>query len=78
MYDAKELDEPEDVLIDGNFAYVPCRGSNNLAVIDISDPRKPVLASSFRDPELIDAMECRSTVNMYMCRFILQPYLYCC
>lgn len=56
LYDAKELDEPEDVLIDGNFAYVPCRGSNNLAVIDISDPRKPVLASSFRDPELIDAM----------------------
>lgn len=56
LYDPKELDEPEDVLIDGNFAYVPCRGSNNLAIIDISNPRKPVLASSFRDPELIDAM----------------------
>ncbi len=56
LYDSKELDEPEDVLIDGNFAYVPCRGSNNLAVIDISNPRKPVLASSFRDTDLIDAM----------------------
>jgi photosystem II stability/assembly factor-like uncharacterized protein len=56
LYDARELDEPEDVLLDGNFAYVPCRGSNNLAVINISNPRKPFIASSFRDPELIDAM----------------------
>jgi len=56
LYDPKELDEPEDVLIDGDLAYVPCRGSNNLAVIDISNPKKPNLLSSFRDPELLDAM----------------------
>ncbi|MDP4254693.1 MAG: hypothetical protein Q8938_11855, partial [Bacteroidota bacterium] len=56
LFDPKELDEGEDVLIDGKYAYVPCRGSNNLAVIDISDPANPLLASSFRDPELIDAM----------------------
>ncbi len=56
LYDAKELDEPEDVVLDGKLAYVPCRGSNNLAVVDIADPRKPFLRSSFRDPELIDAM----------------------
>ena len=56
LYDPSELNEPEDVLLDGHFAYVPCRGSNNVAVIDISDPRHPVLTSSFRDPELIDAM----------------------
>jgi photosystem II stability/assembly factor-like uncharacterized protein len=56
LYDPRELNEPEDVLLDGHFAYVPCRGSNNLAVIDISDPHHPILASSFRDPELIDAM----------------------
>lgn len=56
LYSPKELDEPEDVLVDGNYAYVPCRGSNNLAVIDISNPAKPRLASSFRDPELLDAM----------------------
>ncbi|MBX2924986.1 MAG: hypothetical protein KF746_22485 [Chitinophagaceae bacterium] len=56
LYDPKELDEPEDILLDGNYAYVPCRGGNNLAVIDISNPRKPVLASSFRDPELVEAM----------------------
>ncbi len=56
LYSPKELDEPEDILIDGNYAYVPCRGSNNLAVIDISNPRKPILVSSFRDPELLDAM----------------------
>ena len=56
LYDPKELDEPEDVLIDGKYAYVPCRVGNNLAVIDISNPRKPVIAASFRDPELVDAM----------------------
>ena len=56
LYDPRELNEPEDVLLDGHFAYVPCRGSNNLAVIDVSDPHHPVLASSFRDPQLIDAM----------------------
>lgn len=56
LYDAGELDEPEDVLLDAKYAYIPCRGSNNLAVVDIADPKKPSLASSFRDPELIDAM----------------------
>src|SRR5690606_39572187 len=56
LYSSKELHEPEDVLLDGKYAYVPCRGSNNLAVIDISNPRKPVLVSSFRDQELVDAM----------------------
>ena len=56
LYDPAELNEPEDILIDGSLAYVPCRGSNNLAVIDISHPEKPVLVSSFRDPELMDAM----------------------
>jgi len=56
LYDPTELNEPEDILIDGSLAYVPCRGSNNVAVIDISRPKKPVLVSSFRDPELMDAM----------------------
>jgi len=54
--DDYELDEPEDVVIDGNYAYVPCRTSSNLAVIDISDPQNPFLAHSFRDIELTDAM----------------------
>jgi hypothetical protein len=56
LTDFTELDEPEDVLIDGKFAYVPCRVGNNLAVMDISNPKMPFLAYSFRDPELIDAM----------------------
>src|SRR5690606_32334583 len=51
-----ELDEPEDVLIDGNYAYVPNRDGNNLAVFDISNRRAPRLVSSFRDAELLDAM----------------------
>lgn len=56
LFDPIELNEPEDVLIDGSVAYVPCRGSNNVAVIDIARPEKPALLSSFRDPELMDAM----------------------
>lgn len=54
--DNYELDEPEDVVIDGNYAFVPCRTGSNLAVIDISDPKNPFLAHSFRDIELTDAM----------------------
>jgi hypothetical protein len=55
-FDEKELDEPEDILIDGNLAFIPCRDGHNLAVYDVTDPKKPLLISSFRDPELIDAM----------------------
>lgn len=51
-----ELDEPEDVLIDGQYAYIPNRDGNNLAVLDISNPDAPRLVSSFRDGDLLDAM----------------------
>lgn len=56
LWDWEELNEPEDVLIDGNYAYVPNRDGNNLAVFDISDTRAPRLVSGFRDQELLDAM----------------------
>lgn len=56
LTDYFDLNEPEDILIDGNYAYIPCRIGNNLAVVDITDATKPVLASSFRDKELQDAM----------------------
>lgn len=56
LWSHDELNEPEDVLIDGNYAYVPNRDGNNLAVIDIANPKAPSLVSSFRDPELLDAM----------------------
>lgn len=56
LTDYFDLNEPEDILIDGNYAYIPCRIGNNLAVIDITDPFKPFLATSFRDEELQDAM----------------------
>ncbi len=51
-----ELDEPEDVLVAGRYAYIPNRDGNNLAVIDVSNPDAPHLVSSFRDEELLDAM----------------------
>lgn len=51
-----ELDEPEDILIDGNYAYIPCRGGNNLTVIDISNPKDLKVINVFRDEELKEAM----------------------
>ncbi len=38
-----------DVAVSGNYAYV-VGDSNNLAVVDISNPAKPVLAGSYRIP----------------------------
>lgn len=55
-FNEKELNEPEDILIDGNVAYIPCRDGQNVSVFDVSDAKHPVLLSSFRDPELLDAM----------------------
>ena len=54
--DHKELNEAEDVLIDGHYAYIPCRDGHNVAIFDIKNPRNPSLVCSYRDPELLDAM----------------------
>jgi hypothetical protein len=48
------LNEPEDVLIDGDCAYIPTRSGARLSVYDISDPHHPRLASSFTDLELTE------------------------
>lgn len=51
-----ELNEPEDIIIDGDYAYVPSRVGHNLAVVDISNPEKPKIVESFRDEDLQEAM----------------------
>ncbi|TXI10250.1 MAG: DUF2341 domain-containing protein [Polynucleobacter sp.] len=50
------LDEPEDVLIDGNYAYIPTRSGAKLTVYDISNPASPTFVSSFTDSDLTEGM----------------------
>lgn len=56
LTDYFDLNEPEDILFDGDYAYVPNRVGHNLAVIDISNPKEPKIVESFRDEELQEAM----------------------
>ena len=55
LIDFDELNEPEDILIHRGYAYVPCRDGNNVAVIDISNPEKPMIVNSIRHPKILDA-----------------------
>lgn len=55
LTDYNEINEPEDIEIDGDYAYLPCRDGNNVAIINISEPEHPVLAASLRHPEMLDA-----------------------
>lgn len=55
LVDTHELDEPEDILVNKGFAYLPCRDGNNVAIIDYRDKTKPVLAYSLRDQDILDA-----------------------
>lgn len=56
LTDYLNLNEPEDVLIDGDYAYVPSRVGQNLAVINISNPKEPKIVESFKDIDLKEAM----------------------
>lgn len=45
----------EDVHMDGDFAYLPCREGKRLTVCAIADPLHPKIVSSFVHPDLDDA-----------------------
>lgn len=53
---ASDMNEPEDVLIDGNYAYIPCRSGACLTVVDISDKNSPKIVEKFTDAELTQGM----------------------
>ncbi|MGF1639287.1 MAG: hypothetical protein ACFCUU_19575 [Cyclobacteriaceae bacterium] len=55
LIDFKEINEPEDILMHRNFAFIPCRDGNNVSIIDVNNPENPKLAFSLRHPELLDA-----------------------
>ncbi|MBP6855670.1 MAG: DUF2341 domain-containing protein [Candidatus Pacebacteria bacterium] len=53
---ATYLNRPEDVLVDGNYAYIPSRAGGNLSVYNVSNPNSPAFVSSFTDADLTEAM----------------------
>ncbi len=55
LVDVNALNEPEDIIVNGNFAYIPCRDGNNVAIIDIKNPAKPVMAAKLQDRDILDA-----------------------
>lgn len=55
LVDVNALNEPEDIVVHRNFAYIPCRDGNNVAIIDIRNPAKPLLAAKLKDPDILDA-----------------------
>ena len=56
VVDSIALNGPEDVLIDGNYAYIPTRAGAKLSVYDISNPASPTFVSSFTDEDLTEAI----------------------
>jgi hypothetical protein len=55
LVDIDALNEPEDIIVNGSFAYIPCRDGNNVAIVDIKNPAKPVMAAKLQDPDILDA-----------------------
>ncbi len=55
IVDVEALNEPEDIVVHRGFAYIPCRDGNNVAIIDVSNPSKPVMAFNLKDPDILDA-----------------------
>jgi len=52
VIDPIQLRGIEDVYIDGNLAYLPCREGKRLTICSIENPQAPVVVSSFTHPEL--------------------------
>lgn len=55
LVDINALNEPEDILYNNGFAYIPCRDGNNVAIIDCRNAQQPVLARSLVDKDILDA-----------------------
>ncbi|MFH1300717.1 MAG: hypothetical protein ABIK07_06620 [Planctomycetota bacterium] len=52
LVDAVNLVGAEDVYLDGDYAYVPCRQGQRLTICSIKDPAQPKVVSSFSHPLL--------------------------
>ena len=52
LVDAASLKGAEDIYLDGDYAYVPCRQGQQLTICSIKDPAHPKVVSRFRHPLL--------------------------
>ncbi|MDF1744009.1 MAG: hypothetical protein P1V19_09940 [Gimesia sp.] len=55
LVDAVRLRGTEDVFLQGDFAYLPCREGKRLTICSIQDPAHPQIVSSFTHPQLGEA-----------------------
>jgi hypothetical protein len=55
------MNSARDVVIKGNYAYVTGLNSDNLAIVDISDPTSPTLAANF-DPNDTNVLDGASSI----------------
>lgn len=52
LVDSEQLNGVEDIFLDGDLAYLPCREGHRLTVCSIRNPAAPEIVGSFRDPDL--------------------------
>lgn len=52
LVDSVKLKGTEDVFIDGDYAYLPCRQGQRLTICSIKDPAHPKIISSFTHSQL--------------------------
>lgn len=52
LVDSEQLNGVEDIFLDGDLAYLPCREGHRLTVCSIKNPTAPEIVGSFRDPDL--------------------------
>ena len=52
LVDSVRLRGTEDVFLEGDYAYLPCREGKRLTICSIKDPAHPKVVSSFTHPKL--------------------------
>lgn len=52
LVDAVNLEGVEDVHLEGDYAYLPCREGKRLTICSIKDPTNPQVVSSFTHPSI--------------------------
>lgn len=63
LVDPVRLRGVEDVFVEGDYAYLPCREGHRLTICSIEDPANPKVVSSFTHAELDHAAGCALNGN---------------
>ena len=64
LIDSVRLRGVEDVIINGDYVYLPCREGHRLTICSIKDPTTPTVISSFTHADLDHAAGCAINGNM--------------